>query len=1388
MDSMQAPQAFSAENVNEDSNGESQHDDALSLDIIEIDDTEFDLPCVASPPTLESIMNEPDDLPGVEEDGMFHDQGETASVTSDLASGLHTESSSDRSTPNRNIRQRNIQYPVHGSVLRHVILRGISSQMLSAGDRVNAGAPSAMAVSALVAIGTTHGLVLVFDPQQVLKWCLGNVTSSGDLYGSVSALGMNSDCSRLLVGHAKGQITMWDLVAGKLLRVITDAHPPGSAVLHLQFTDDHTVAVFSDSGGSVFELNFKRLMGVRSSDSTCIFSGSRGEVCCIVPLHGGLLQDHVLDDLSIVALATLSKVIVITIRPKLRVLFHHPLKGDVSTLPLVVWHYVVIQQGGKRSLEPVLAFGRGNNIYFYQKMVMSYVLLGLMWVNAKTMLALDTMERLHVIDIRREEELEMLDIGDVKLVYGSSHFKSLATGGNVSPAMAIAGENACYQSVALFRGQVLMLGTKSVHVFNIRTWFERIDFLVRQDKHQEALALTLSFYDDKARAVVGLTRNVTRMKEQVSKKLLSVLYQYEVSVMKNVPERGPVLLLTEHYQQVIPVCIDCCLAINRTDVLFDEIYDRISRDGIAKMVFLECLEPYIIADRLRQVAPAVMQDLVENCQRKDRIADLEHIIVHLDIMSMDIDHIVKLCWKHSLYDGIIYIFNQGMRDYISPLEELLSILNDLLLSKKEVTDSIVRLGNKILVYLSCCLAGRAYPAGDIPEFMVLQVKTTVLKTLTVLHTGKPPEDEPLYPYLRTLLHYNTREFLNALALAFEEPEYKSENGQQQKQRIVDILLQIMVDNIEFSPTQVGALFTFLARQMAREGSTIYVSRMLFEQVLEYLSNSTDESRHEEREQALLELLHAAGLQQFDEHRLLLLAETAHFYRVCELLYDKSRQYDKVLHCYLKDDSRQHQAFNFVEHVVTSVAAYKAAERDRVQEEALQNFEAFVSIDHRRAAQLLATVFPQQLMNVLVQLSSSEKLEYLFLQGLVEYRESQAIGIMSKDKLNIGEDVQEKYIELMCKYSPGDVCSYIKSSEGFTIENTLKIVQRHQIMDAAAYLLEKSGDVQAAFNMLLKNLQDKVDALSKVLLSEHESQTTDVSVSWTGLQVALLVVIQLCQRTSGKMEEVQRQALWFPILDTMMIPQRHLKNQVDPEQLDSFKDLTRHVLNSMMGYISVAAILQRIMEDPAYNTGKLGEIKELVLGMLNTFRYEKTLLRATNNLLNQDLHGQLSRLQRTANRAYVTNSDCCALCHKPLANIADADMVVLFRCTHSYHTPCLKSMGSFSLVQGDELWECWHCSSNAMKQLPTTRGRIRSPSTQLADVVPSRGKNAPDSQQLQALEHLRKAQKTVSRLAILSELANPNRQPKVQHSQITQGSSILQREDFQLKLAPPHVEN
>lgn len=57
------------------------------------------------------------------------------------------------------------------------------------------------------------------------------------------------------------------------------------------------------------------------------------------------------------------------------------------------------------------------------------------WLNPRTMVLMDSGEKVHVVDRPSQEELETLDLAEVQLVYNSSHFKSLATGGNVSQAL-----------------------------------------------------------------------------------------------------------------------------------------------------------------------------------------------------------------------------------------------------------------------------------------------------------------------------------------------------------------------------------------------------------------------------------------------------------------------------------------------------------------------------------------------------------------------------------------------------------------------------------------------------------------------------------------------------------------------------------------------------------------------------------------------------------------------------------------------------------------------------------------------------------------------------------------------------------------------------------------
>uniref|UniRef100_A0A665VKR6 VPS8 subunit of CORVET complex n=1 Tax=Echeneis naucrates TaxID=173247 RepID=A0A665VKR6_ECHNA len=1154
-----------------------------------IDDKEFDIPQVDTPPTLESILNELED----EEEPFVLEDTCVLSTDNMDAHSCETSSlaSSDSGDPAHLKRKRktvDLNTTVHGSVLRHNLLKGISAQIVSAADKVDAGLPTAITVSSVIAVGTSHGLALVFDTNQALRLCLGTKTTGAE-FGAVSALSINHDCSRLLCGFANGQITMWDLANGKLLRTITDAHPPGTAILHVKFTDDPTLAVCNDSGGSVFELAFRRMMGMRSCDSRCLFSGSKGEVCCIEPLRAPPdFRDHPITHHSLLAMASLTKILVIGLKPSLKVWMTFPYnKSDPSSVPQLAWHFVPVQ----KTVNPVLAFCKGDIVHFLlvkkeesgaihvikqRQLHLSCDIISLSWINSSTLVLVDSREKLLVVDRPSQEVLETLDLEQVQLVYNSRHFKSLATGGNVSQALALVGEKACYQSVSSYAGQIVYLGTKSAHIMTLRNWRERIDCLLKQDHFVEALSLSWSFHEGTAKAVVGLFGDTVKRKGVISDKMVEILCKFAEYALKKCPEQGKIQVMEQHFQDVVPVLVDYCLLLQRADLLFNQLYDRLVENMVAKGVFLEALESYIVVDRLGHLTTPIMRDLLAHYHDNGMMDSLERCIVHLDVTSLDIQQVVQVCWENQLYDAMIYIFNSGINDYLTPMEVIESVFFS------SWTDEEVVIGNKLLVYISCCLAGRAYPLGDIPEDLVVQVKNQVFEFLIRLHSADLSEEEEVFPFIRTLLHFDTREFLNVLAMTFED--FKNDKqALEYQQRIVDILLQVMVDNPDFIPSQVGGLFTFLARQLAKPDNTLFVNRNLFDQVLEFLCCPDDDSRHTERQQVLLELLQVGTVVQFNEGRLLALAEKAKFYQICEFLYEKQHLYDRIIDCYLRDPLRK--IFSFI-HNLLSMPGYSPEEKQTVKDKVLQHIQVRLSPG---ASVCFLSCSCDDSCPLSCSFMNLAPLLLVFLTTLSLYlRECHQL----RTFLPLERDLHELLLDLLCRYAPQQLLSFLQASQHYRLEEAIQVLS--------------------------------------------------------------------------------------PIIVMLL------------------KELTMKVLNCMSSFISLPAIIQRILQDPVYGTGKLAELQGLILGMMDSFNYEQILLETTTNLLNHDLHWSLAHLRAAVTRGLHPRQDYCNICLQQYKRRQDSvEEIIVFICGHLYHVQCLqqKDSGCGISLAAHQQWNCFKCSSS-----------------------------------------------------------------------------------------------
>lgn len=147
---------------------------------------------------------------------------------------------------------------------------------------------------------------------------------------------------------------------------------------------------------------------------------------------------------------------------------------------------------------------------------------------------LDTNENLRLIEVRTQRELEVIDLTSAGLVYGSAHFKALALGGNVSEAFALAGERACYNSIVSRGDQLLVLGTKAVHLVKLRTWPERLVYLSDQGRWAEALNLA---------ANEGLNRE---------KGTAMLLERYLASLGQNGVDRDS-----------LTAAVNCCVSLNK---------------------------------------------------------------------------------------------------------------------------------------------------------------------------------------------------------------------------------------------------------------------------------------------------------------------------------------------------------------------------------------------------------------------------------------------------------------------------------------------------------------------------------------------------------------------------------------------------------------------------------------------------------------------------------------------------------------------------------------------------------------------------------------------------------------------------------------------------------
>ena len=148
-----------------------------------------------------------------------------------------------------------------------------------------------------IALGTSRGLVLIFDHNQEMRQVIGSsVPTAGRNVYAISALDVSASGDFLFCGYENGEIIIWDVAKGNVIKRLSDVHSGRIVKLCVVYgvgedaasitgiSNEYTI-ISVDSKGVVNKTKLTKSMFLSISvESECLLDGSAGAILDLSPL------------------------------------------------------------------------------------------------------------------------------------------------------------------------------------------------------------------------------------------------------------------------------------------------------------------------------------------------------------------------------------------------------------------------------------------------------------------------------------------------------------------------------------------------------------------------------------------------------------------------------------------------------------------------------------------------------------------------------------------------------------------------------------------------------------------------------------------------------------------------------------------------------------------------------------------------------------------------------------------------------------------------------------------------------------------------------------------------------------------------------------------------
>ena len=609
-------------------------------------------------------------------------------------------------------------------------------------------------------------------------------------------------------------------------------------------------------------------------------------------------------------------------------------------------------------------------------------IVALEWLSERSLVYLTVTNEFTLADTVMMTLTERIDFSGLKLVFAEFALSRSAD------TMAVC--TTFQNSIRSSDKRLMVLCQAELRCISILGARQRISSLEADGEWLEALALALDHYESTIASQEDRKRDPSRRKD-LSKHpefranrgddeewVAKLLMRYLNLAVDNAPEssmdafeitprnsspRNRISLAQSHFQMLAGVCTEFCVVTRRLDLLYGPIFRRFQESGYTS-VFLDVLEPYVLNDKLSYIAAEVMAYFVDHCKATNGVATVERCLLHMDCTIMDFDSILSLLRQNNMYSALCYVFNQGLDDYVTPLEMLLEKVFDeadtgsAMLSRRRVQKSqndFTRYGYKALLYLQTCMRGKSFPKEEdiSPEDRQITVKPELLNflmqdeykpsshakrkggTLTVVGQRAQP-----YPYARMLLQVDARLTFDILSESLDAADNLDSDGWQtsgrtavlrppSKQSVVAMTLSLVLPDLAGAPKHQVALMNskaatasfldFAAKYVIRGVVRLdkEVTLMIMNRMATKFSSSSDSTKRLQARQTIMELLSALPRDSYDPDKVLAVIERAGIHRAALLLHQqvasawretdlgeldlRLHHFSSAIDCFIEDD-------------------------------------------------------------------------------------------------------------------------------------------------------------------------------------------------------------------------------------------------------------------------------------------------------------------------------------------------------------------------------------------------------------------------------------------------------------------------------------------------------